>query len=332
MIDALVDAIGRQTMIYAARVVDHSRLATHNTVIAYSQALGNVHVVVGWHTWIVADDVILIAQPNNAEKYSPYVCVGFLGRSGDGAFREVLVAYDHRTVPTMSDLPRNPRLGHLINVGGTMTNAGSGGPGSIVGGVWHIYTRNGWVPFATPAAATSSIAYMGQAIFDPPIPLDGSIANPASFPLPLPVERSAFTGLFIGSIGQAQNAWTYTPTIQGVFTFDATVHLRGKSSLSTAGQTGTYTLEMTLPTNSPETYAAHRTMTLFPNELTSAFFTITVEVNPAAALSMRFITSFDHAQIARVNYTFSYSIPEEQETQTIVNALGPIGDEVDTGT
>lgn len=331
MIDALVDAIGRQTTIHAARVVDHSRLATHNTVIAYSQTLGNVHVVVGWHTWIVTDDVILIAQPNNAEKYSPYVCVGFLGRAGDGAFREILVAYDHRTVPTMNDLPRNPRLGHLINVGGTMSGSNPG-QGTIVGGVWHIYTRNGWVPFATPAAATSSIAYMGQAIFDPPIPLNGTIGDPASLYLPLPTERSAFTGLFIGSVGQHQNIPVYTPTIQGVFTFDVTVHLRGASDLPSSGQTGTYTLEMTLPTSPPETYAAHRTMTLFPNELTSAFFTITVETDPAATLSMRLLTSFSHARLARVNYTFSYSIPEEQQTQTFINALGLIGDEVDTGT
>ena len=163
MLDTLVDVIGHQIAVRSARVVSTDMLASSNIVQVYSQELGSVNALAGWMTWLLPDDVVFVAQPNNAEKYTPYFCIGFAGRPG--GMREHFIVYDHRVVPSTANLPQRPRLGHLINVGGTQS-----ADGTISGGVWHIYTRSGWSPLAG-ASQTATIAYMGQIIVNPPIRL-----------------------------------------------------------------------------------------------------------------------------------------------------------------
>jgi hypothetical protein len=305
MLDTLVDVIGHQIAVRSARVVSTDMLASSNIVQVYSQELGSVNALAGWMTWLLPDDVVFVAQPNNAEKYTPYLCIGFAGRPG--GMREHFIVYDHRVVPSTANLPQRPRLGHLINVGGTQS-----ADGTISGGVWHIYTRSGWSPLAG-ASQTATIAYMGQIIVNPPIRLPRNEWLRLNFPM----NRSSFTALYVGSMtldSQGRHGIAYTPTIASTFTFDATLHVRGVTN-----GTESMTIRWTLPNAGAQQaiYEQGHVVAVRTGQPTSAFSTITCETSPSRSLSIEIRVSGTAGpsilELSRINYTFSYSTPTAEQ-------------------
>jgi hypothetical protein len=151
--DALNAAIGDQTRIFLAKVVSIDFLS-QGRVTAFSEYVGNMEVTVGNIRWLRVDDWVFVTRAASAEKYQPYLYIGWAGNSSVDLGTPML--YNPLNVATILELPTwedGARLGEIRAVGGTVDTE----TGLTTGGTLYTFIEvNGtkqWVQFGGSGAA-----------------------------------------------------------------------------------------------------------------------------------------------------------------------------------